>query len=60
MIEALKKRPYSYLEMQMLGISTSPQKRVMESLAEGEVLLKSRVNGLVRWRVKQVSLGRSK
>lgn len=28
--EALKKRPHTYLEMNMLGISVSPHKRLLE------------------------------
>lgn len=50
-IAALKRRAMTYGEMQRLGISTSPQKRVVESLAEDERILKSRVGGLIRWRV---------
>lgn len=51
LIAVLKRRSMTYLEMQRLGISTSPQKRVVESLRPDERVLKSRVNGLVRWRV---------
>jgi hypothetical protein len=52
LIAALKRKPHTYLEMQMLGVSTSPQKRVMESLHFGEYVHK-RINkrGLVTWRV---------
>ena len=50
-IAELKRHPMTYGEMQRLGISTSPQKRVMECLAENERVLKSRVEGLIRWRV---------
>ena len=53
-IAHLKHRPMTYGEMQRLGISTSPQKRVVESLAEDERIIKSRVGGLVRWRVVRV------
>lgn len=53
-IAALKRRAMTYGEMQRLGISTSPQKRVVESLAEDERILKSRVGGLIRWRVVRV------
>ena len=53
-IAALKRRAMTYGEMQRLGISTSPQKRVAESLAEDERILKSRVGGLIRWRVVRV------
>ena len=53
-IAALKRRAMTYGEMQRLGISTSPKKRVVESLAEDERILKSRVGGLIRWRVVRV------
>lgn len=53
-IAALKRRAMTYGEMQRLGISTSPQKRVAECLAEDERILKSRVCGLIRWRVVRV------
>ena len=53
-IAALKRSALTYGEMQRLGISTSPQKRVAESLAEDERILKSRVGGLIRWRVVRV------
>lgn len=53
LIEALKRRPFTYLEMQMLGISTSPQKRVVESLYANERIIKTKGHdGLVRWRVR--------
>ena len=55
LIAHLKRRPMTYLDMLMLGISTCPHKRVAESLREGELLAKgyTYVNGrrLLRWRV---------
>lgn len=53
-IAHLKRRAMTYGDMQRLGISTSPQKRVTESLAEDERIIKSRVGGLIRWRVVRV------
>ena len=51
-IAALKRRAMTYGEMQRLGISTSPQKRVAECLRDDEQLLKGNgTDGLVRWRV---------
>jgi hypothetical protein len=51
-IAALKRRALTYGEMQRLGVSTSPQKRVVEQLREDEQVVKSRgADGLVRWRV---------
>jgi hypothetical protein len=58
LIEALKRKPHTYGEMQRLGISTSPQKRVMECLREDERILKwfRAVGGkeLVTWRIVKV------
>lgn len=49
-IAALRKRPLTYMQMLMLGVSTCPQKRVMESLREGERLSKLKnARGLVTW-----------
>ena len=31
-VEALKRRPMTYAEMHSLGLSTSPQKRVVETM----------------------------
>lgn len=31
-VEALKRRPMTYFDMHRLGLSTSPQKRVVETL----------------------------
>jgi len=53
LIEHLKRRPFTYLEMQMLGISTSPQKRITEQLYERERIIKTKGHdGLIRWRIK--------
>jgi hypothetical protein len=52
LIAKLKKKPYTYLEMLMLGISTCPQKRVVESLSPTEQVKKAKNKaGLVTWRV---------
>ena len=52
LIAFLKRRPMTYLQMQQLGISTSPQKRVVECLLEGESIRKTKgADGLVRWSV---------
>lgn len=52
LIALLKRRAMTYGDMQATGISTSPQKRVAECLADSEQLIKA-VNGagLVTWRV---------
>lgn len=60
LIALLKKHAMTYLEMQMTGISTSPHKRVAETLAqpcyEDWKLIKYRVEGKpVRWRVVRVA-----
>jgi hypothetical protein len=56
LIEILKRKALTYGEMQRLGISTSPQKRVMESLIYGQewVHRQKRADGLVTWRVRKV------
>lgn len=52
LIAHLKRQPMTYLEMQQLGISTSPQKRIKESLREGEHLFKRKnARGLITWMV---------
>ena len=57
LIEHLKRRPMTYGEMQRLGISTSPQKRVAESLYSDEIIVKTKgYDGLVRWKVKTITL----
>jgi hypothetical protein len=54
LIAALRRKPHTYLEMMLTCISTSPQKRIVESLRPDEVLVKSKKrNGLVTWAVKR-------
>lgn len=55
LIALLKTQWMTYGDMQRTGISTSPQKRVVECLASDEVILKARRNGLIAWRVKKVT-----
>jgi hypothetical protein len=51
-IAVLKRRPMTYGQMQALGISTSPQKRVAETLREDEYIVKAKNGaGLLTWRV---------
>ena len=58
LIDHLKRRPFTYLEMQMLGISTSPQKRIVEQLYERERVIKTKGHdGLIRWRIKTLQSG---
>jgi hypothetical protein len=55
LISALKTKPHTYMQMLAHGISTSPWRRVLESLREDEQLLKTPGrDGLVRWRVVKV------
>lgn len=62
LIAHLRKKPRTYLEMNLLGISTSPHKRVLEALKDDEVLVKGKrylgegrylttwsVKGATRW-----------
>ncbi len=52
LIERLKMRRHTYLDMLAYGISTSPWKRIDECLREGEVLKKEKnAKGLITWRV---------
>lgn len=51
LIALLKRRAMTYLEMQALCISTSPQKRVTECLLPSEQVVKGKRRGLVTWRV---------
>lgn len=51
LIERLKRKPHTYLEMLRYGISVCPWKRVKESLKEGEQLVTSRRGELKTWRV---------
>lgn len=41
-IEALKRRPMTYMEMLALGVSTSPWRRCAEALQPGEKLVKGK------------------
>jgi hypothetical protein len=54
-IEALMRRPHTYMEMLHLGVSTCPQKRVAECLRAHEKIVKgSRCVGgrdLTTWQV---------
>ena len=54
LISMLKRRAHTYLEMNLLGISVSPQKRVAECLRADEQIVKGgrttwRVVGATRW-----------
>ena len=52
LIQALKRKPHTYMEMLRIGVSTSPWKRVQECLRDSEALIKTPgKDGLVRWRV---------
>jgi hypothetical protein len=52
LIEAIKRKPMTYLEMNMLGISVCPHKRIAESLLQDEQLLKGAdYDGHTTWRV---------
>lgn len=59
MIGYLKQRPLSYREMTQLSTSVCVWKRVAEALAPGEVLIKTKTDGRVKWRVKTVRLERT-
>lgn len=57
LIEQLKRKPHTYLEMNMLCISTSPHRRILEALRPTERLVKSKrhMGGkryLTQWSVK--------
>lgn len=52
LIERLKRKPHTYMDMLRYGISTSPWKRIREALGMDEQLLKvENRQGLVTWRV---------
>jgi hypothetical protein len=51
LIALLKRRAHSYLEMNLLGISVSPHRRVVECLAPHEKLVKGKRDGRTVWRV---------
>ena len=54
-IEAIKKRPLTYMGMLKLGVSTCPWRRVSECLRENERLVKrADGHGHVTWRVVSV------
>lgn len=58
LIKHLKRRAMTYGEMQLLGISTSPQKRVAECLYASERIIKTKgADGLIRWRVRRLQVG---
>lgn len=58
LIEHLKRRAMTYGEMQALGISTSPQKRVAECLYASERIIKTKGrDNLIRWRVRRLQVG---
>lgn len=42
LISLLKRRQYTYMEMLLLGISTCPHKRIMESLKDDEAVSKGK------------------
>ena len=51
LISILKRKAMTYLEMQALCISTSPQKRVVEGLRDDERIVKGMRGKWVTWRV---------
>lgn len=57
LVDALRRRPHTHLEMAMLGITAYPHKRVVEYLSRtpGLVLVKRERRGLTTWAVKQVA-----
>jgi hypothetical protein len=56
LIERLRKKPHTYMEMLRYGLSTSPWRRITESLREGESLIrhKRKKDGLTVWYVTGV------
>lgn len=53
LINVLKRKRMTYLEMMLLGISTCPWKRIREQLREGELLVKSvNAKGQLTWHVR--------
>ena len=61
LIDALRRRPMTYMEMLALGVSTCPHKRVRESLAADEVLVKQKrwmggTRYLVTWFVSRAKV----
>lgn len=55
LIEQLKQRPHTYMEMLDYGLSTSPWRRVAECLAPNEELVKGKRRNLTTWFVRKVS-----
>jgi hypothetical protein len=52
LIARLKRKPHTYMQMLSYGLSTSPWKRVQETLLPHECLVKGRnKHGLTTWRV---------
>jgi hypothetical protein len=56
LIDALKRKPHTYMQMLAHGVSVSPWKRVAESLRDDERVEKGRnAKGLTTWRVVRVA-----
>jgi hypothetical protein len=53
LIEACKRKPRTYMELLSMGISVCPWKRIRESLACNEVIVKGKRGELVTWAVKR-------
>jgi hypothetical protein len=52
LIDALQKRPHTYMQMLAHGVSTSPWRRIAESLRADQRLVKSKTRrGLTTWQV---------
>jgi hypothetical protein len=52
LIAQLQQRPHTYMEMLEHGVSTSPWRRIAESLRDDQKLVKSKNwRGLTTWRV---------
>lgn len=51
LIAMLKRKSMTYGDMQALGISTSPQKRVVECLKPSEQIVNGKRGRWVTWRV---------
>lgn len=56
LIEALKRREHTYMQMLAHGVSVCPWKRIEESLRDDECVKKGKTReGLVTWRVVQAT-----
>lgn len=56
LIEQLKQRPHTYLDMLGYALSVSPWKRIVESLHCGEELVKAKDRqGRTTWRVRKAA-----